>query len=86
MLIWSYGGSYKSEPLSKKVINAISLQCTRGKSSVARQTEVDPKLFKWFLSFQKCNAPDFKFYLGKLTNIFFPIWCNVKFSLRYCIV
>ena len=37
----------KSEPYSKKVLNAVSLQCTRGKSSVARKTEVDPKLFKW---------------------------------------
>ena len=37
----------KSEPYSKKVLNAVSLQCTRGKSSVARKTEVDPKLLKW---------------------------------------
>ena len=47
LLIWSYGGSYKREPCSKKVLIAVSLQCTRGKSSVARKTEVDPKLFKW---------------------------------------
>ena len=37
----------KSEPYSKKALNAVSLQCTRGKSSIARKTEVDPKLFKW---------------------------------------
>ena len=46
LLFWLYSSSYKSEPCSKKVLNAVSLQCTRGKSSVARKTEVDPKLFK----------------------------------------
>ena len=47
LLDWSYGGSYKSEPGSKKVLNSVSSQCTRGKSSVARKTEVDPKIVKW---------------------------------------
>ena len=79
MLVWSYGGSYKSEPCSKKVLNSVSLQCTRGNSSVARKIEVDPKLLSG-KTFQKCNPPDFKFYLGKLTNIFFPLWCNVQFT------
>ena len=63
-LIWVFAGrrghfvvlgvrrSIKSEPYSKKVLNAVSLQCTRGKSSVARRTEVDPKLFK-LLNFSK---------------------------------
>ena len=58
-LIWVFAGRrghfvvlvvrrfIKSEPYSKKVLNAASLQCTRGKSSVAKKTEVDPKLFKW---------------------------------------
>ena len=30
-------------------------------------------------NFKKCNSPDFKFYLGKLNNKIFPIWCNVNF-------
>ena len=70
--VWSYGSSYKSEPCSKKVLNAVSLQCSRGKSSVARKTEVGPKLFKWYKLKKKCNPPDFKFYLCKLTNKFSP--------------
>ena len=31
-------------PCSKKVLNSVSSQCARGKSSVARKTEVDPKI------------------------------------------
>ena len=42
-----FGGSYESEPCSKKVLNSVSSQCTRGKSSVARKTEVDRKTLKW---------------------------------------
>ena len=37
----------KSEPYIKKVLNDVLLHYTRGKSSLARKTEVDPKLFEW---------------------------------------
>ena len=30
-------------------------------------------------TFQKCNPPDFKFYLGKLNNKTFPHMSNVNF-------
>ena len=45
LLVRSYGGSYKSESSSKTVINSVSSQCARGKSSVARKN--GPKIFKW---------------------------------------
>ena len=41
------GAPYKSEPCSKKVLNSVSSQCARSKWSLARKTEVDPKIFKW---------------------------------------
>ena len=31
-------------------------------------------------TFQKCNPPDFEFYLGKLNDKKIPIWCNVNFE------
>ena len=31
-------------------------------------------------TFQKRNPPFFNFYLGKLNNKHFPIWCNVNFE------
>ena len=36
-------------------------------------------------TFKNCN-PDFTFYHSKLTNKNFPVWCNVKFSLLFCIL
>ena len=38
-----------------------------------------PNVFNGKKTFQKCNPPDFKFYLDKLNNKIFPIWCNVNF-------
>ena len=38
-----------------------------------------PNYFNGKKVFQKCNPPDFKFYLDKLNNKIFPIWCNVNF-------
>ena len=37
----------KNEPCSKKVLNSVSMQCARGKSSVARKSEVGTNFFKW---------------------------------------
>ena len=37
----------KASHAVKKVLNSVSSQCARGKSSVARKTEVDPKTLKW---------------------------------------
>ena len=71
MLVWSYSGSYKSESCNEKVLNAASLQCTRGKSSVREKRKSIPNILSG-KTFKKCNPPDFKFYLGKLTNIFSP--------------
>ena len=53
-------------------LNSISYQCSRGKSFIARKPEVNSKFFKLLQMFQKCNPPDFKFYLGKLNNKIFP--------------
>ena len=49
-------------------LNYVSPQCARGKSSLARKTEVhpEPNIFSGRKTFQKCNPPDIKFYLGKL--------------------
>ena len=37
----------KASHAIKKVLNSVSSQCARGKSTVARKTEVDPKTSKW---------------------------------------
>ena len=41
-----------------------------------------PEFLSGKKNFQKCNPPDFKFYIGKATNKHFPkhIWCNVSFA------
>ena len=80
LLVWSYGGPYKSEPCSKKVLNSVSSQCARGKSSVARKTEVDPKIL-----IGKILLKNVTLHILNLTNKIFPIWCNVKLSLLFCI-
>ena len=52
-------------------LNSVSSQFARDKSSIARK----PAHSKYFLllkTFKKCNAPDFKFCLGKLNNKTFP--------------
>ena len=51
-------------------LNSVSSQCARGKPSISRKPESHPI---------KINHLDFKFYLGKLNNKYFPIWCNVDF-------
>ena len=33
--------------------------------------------------FQKCNPPDFRFYLSKLTNKNSPIPCSVNFGFVF---
>ena len=53
-------------------LNSVSYQCARGKSSIARKPEIHPKHSLVAKTFQKCNPLDFKFYLGSLTNKFFP--------------
>ena len=51
----------------------------------ARKPEVSYQNLLMVKTFKKVNLPDFKFYLLKLIK-YFPIWCNVKFSLLFSIV
>ena len=60
------------------LLNSLSSQCANGKWSFARKPEYIPKTFNDKKTFQKCNPPDFKFYLVK-SFFFFSIWCNVNF-------
>ena len=61
---------------SQHRLNSVSSQCAHGKSSLARKSEVHPKLFLMVKkTFKKCNPPD----LDKLNNKIFPIRCNVNF-------
>ena len=39
-----------------------------------------PNFFNGKKTFKKCNPPDFKFYLDKLHNKNFPVWCSVNFE------
>ena len=58
-------------------LNSVSSQCARDKSSIARKPKVQSKIFKWLITFQKCNPPDFNFHPGKLTDKKFHHidWC-----------
>ena len=61
------------------LFNSVSSQCAHGKSSLVRKSVVHPKSFNGKKNFLKINPPDFKFYVDKLNNKIFPIWCNVNF-------
>ena len=77
----------KSKPCSKKVLNSVSSQCACGKSSVAWKPEVNPKILsgKNLKTVKKCNPPDFKFYLGKLTNEISPYGVMLNSVCFFCI-
>ena len=55
-----------------------SIFCTKTRSVIPKF--VNGKTLK-----KRVNLPDFKFCLPKLIK-YFPIWCNVKFSLLFRIV
>ena len=50
------------------MLKSVSSQCARGNSSFVQKPEVHSKIFLVVKTFKKCNPPDFKFYLSKLTN------------------
>ena len=54
--------------LTEPSLNSVSSQCARDKSSIARKPEVQSKIFKWLITFRKCNPPDFNFHPSKLTD------------------
>ena len=62
--------SYRSSPM----------QCALDVSIISEKLEVHPIISLWyfFSLSKKCNPPDIKFYLGKLTTKKFPIRCNVN--------
>ena len=65
--------------LTEPSLNSVYFQCARDKSSIARKPEVQSKMFKWLITFQKCNPPDFNFHPNKLTDKIFTIWSNINF-------
>ena len=44
MFLWRTEESYSLGP-TNETLNSVSFQCTRGKSSLARKSEVHPKCF-----------------------------------------
>ena len=59
-------------------LNSISSQCVCCKSSIARKPEDHPKNL-----LKNVTLHFLKFYLSKLTDKIFPIWCNIRFSLLF---
>ena len=72
--------------LKEPSLNFVSSQCARDKSSIARKPEVQSKVFKWLISFQKCNPSDFNFHPSKLTGKIFHLMVYFYFSSLFYIV
>ena len=66
--------------LTEPSLKSVSSQCARDKSSIARKPEVQSKLFKWLITFQKCYPPDFNFQSSQLTDKIFTVWSNVNYA------
>ena len=76
-------GSRYHVTLFARLIKHSILECALHISVISENRKSISKLFYGKITFQKCNPPDFKFYPSKLTNKFFPMWCNVKFYLLF---